>query len=61
MTVLELALLRGGFTPEELGLPDSVLDGAGNQPLSLRADLPQLPKQKQVPHDSTQRPSGQNR
>ena len=53
MTVLELALLRGGFTPEELGLPDSVLDGAGNQPLSLRADLPQLPKPKREPKPKT--------
>ena len=31
MTILEFALLRAGYTPAELSLPDSVLDGAGSR------------------------------
>jgi hypothetical protein len=33
MTIIEFALLRAGYTPAELNLPDSVLDGAGSRPL----------------------------
>jgi hypothetical protein len=33
MNILQFVCLRAGFTPAELGLPDSVLEGAGNQPL----------------------------
>jgi len=39
MNILEFTCLREGFTPSELGLPDSVLDGAGNQPLSIRCEF----------------------
>ena len=39
MNILEFTCLRAGFTPKELGLPDSVLEGAGNQVLSIRHDL----------------------
>jgi hypothetical protein len=39
MNILEFTCLRAGFTPKELGLDDSVLEGAGNQPLSIRYDL----------------------
>lgn len=39
MKFLDFALLRGGFTPAELGLPDSVLDGAGTKPLSVEIPL----------------------
>ena len=33
MTIIEFALLRAGYTPAELNLPDSVLDGAGSRPI----------------------------
>ena len=33
MTILEFTCLREGFTPSQLGLPDSVLEGAGKKPL----------------------------
>jgi hypothetical protein len=43
MTILEFVCLREGFTPAELGLPDSVRDGAGNQPLAGISDRIQPP------------------
>jgi hypothetical protein len=33
MNILEFTCLREGFTPSQLGLPDSVLDCGGNQPI----------------------------
>jgi hypothetical protein len=33
MTILDFTCLREGYTPAELRLPDSVLDGAGKKPL----------------------------
>jgi hypothetical protein len=39
MTILDFTCLRAGFTPSQLGLPDSVLEGAGNQPLSIKIEL----------------------
>ncbi len=33
MTILEFTCLREGFTPSQLGLPDSVLEGAGSKPI----------------------------
>ena len=38
MNTLEFALLKhGGFTPARLGLPDSILEGAGSGRLSIQA------------------------
>ena len=34
MNILDFVCLREGFTPEELGLPDSVREGAGSHPLA---------------------------
>lgn len=42
MTILEFLLLRGGFTPRQVGLPDQVLESAGSKPISIRAELPRV-------------------
>lgn len=36
MNLFEFLMLKyGGFTPSQLSLPDSALDGAGSRPLSI--------------------------
>jgi hypothetical protein len=64
MNILEYCLLKyGDWTPEELGLPTSVLDeifhepGAGDKPLSIAGRLPylaDLPRYEQVPRTASQ-------
>jgi len=33
MTILEFVCLRAGYAPAQLGLPDSVIEGAGSGPI----------------------------
>jgi hypothetical protein len=43
MTVTELLLLRGGFAPRQLGLPDDVLDPKAPPVLPLHAKIDRFP------------------
>jgi hypothetical protein len=55
MNILDFACLRAGYTPAQLGLPDSVLDNAGNLGhdgglFQVRFWRPYTPKPKLKPY-----------